>query len=171
MSDFFNVSSGLKQGCLLSPLLFSLFINNMVRKVNALGKGVPLGPYEQISILLYADDIALIAESEENLQDMLDLLGAWCQEWGLKVYPKKTEIIHFRNPSVPKSPFQFTCGNLELRVVIKYRYLGIWFNEHLSRIQLQGWLNLLIEHLVFSSQSLSSVEGCLLTVLLPYMNL
>ena len=77
----------------------------MVRKVNALGKGVPLGPYEQISILLYADDIALIAESEENLQDMLDLLGAWCQEWGLKVNPKKSEIIHFRNPSVPKTWF------------------------------------------------------------------
>ena len=114
----------LQQGCLLSPLLFSLFINDMVRKVNALRRGVPLGPYEQISILLYADDIALIAESEENLQDMLDLLGAWCQEWGLKVNPKKSEIIHFPNPSVPKSPFQFPCGNLELRVVIKYRYLG-----------------------------------------------
>ena len=63
ISYFFNVSSGLKQGCLLSPLLFSLFINDMVRKVNALRKDVALGPYEQISILLYADDIGLTAES------------------------------------------------------------------------------------------------------------
>ena len=119
LSDFFNVSSGLKQGCLLSPLLFSVFINDTVRKVNALGNGVPLSLYEQISILIYADDIALIAESEENMQDMQDLLGDWCQEWGLKVNPKKSEIIHFRNPSVQKTPFQFTCGNLELRVVTK----------------------------------------------------
>ena len=96
----------------------------MVRQVNALRKGVAL------SILLYADDIPLIPESEENLQDMLDLLVAWCQKLGLKVNPKM--IIRFRNPSVPKNPFQFTCGNLELRVVTKYRYLALWLNERLD---------------------------------------
>ena len=63
---------------------------------------------------------------------MLDLLGAWSQEWGRKVNPKKSKIIHFRNLSVPKTPFQFTCGNLEVRVVTKYRYLGLWFNEQLD---------------------------------------
>ena len=71
------MSSGVKQGCLLSPLLFSLFINDMVRKVTALGKGVAIVPDQHVSIFLYADDIDLIAESEENLQD---LLGAWYQE-------------------------------------------------------------------------------------------
>ena len=104
-SDFFNGNSGLKQDCLLSPL--NLFINDMVRKSNALRKGVALGLDKQISILLYADDIALIAKSEENLQDMRDLLGASCQEWGLKVNPQKSEIIHLRSQSVPKTPFQF----------------------------------------------------------------
>ena len=69
----------------------------MVRKVNTLRKGVAQGSDEKISFLLYADAMALIAESEENLQHMPDLLGAWCQEWDLKVNPPKSEIIHFRN--------------------------------------------------------------------------
>ena len=80
-------------------------------------------------------------------------------------------MIHFRNPSVQKTPSQFTCGNLDLRVVIKYRYLGLWLHEHLDfKDTASEVAKLLIEHFVFSYQSLSSVEGCLLTVLL-YMNL
>ena len=57
---------------LLDPLLFSFFINDLVRKVSAHGKGVAIGPVEQIRVLLYADDIVLITESEENLHGMFN---------------------------------------------------------------------------------------------------
>ena len=107
-----GLSSDVKQDCLLSPLVFSLDINDLGKKMNAPGKGVAIVPDEQICILLYADGIALIAESVENLQDMLDLLSAWCQEWGFEVNPKKSVIIHFRNPSVSKASCYFSCGNL-----------------------------------------------------------
>ncbi len=42
--------------------------------------GVPIGD-EQISILLYADDIVLLVENEDNLQKLLDFMRKWCERW------------------------------------------------------------------------------------------
>ena len=58
-SDCFNVSNGLKQGCLLSPMLFNLYINDLVNDINLLDKGLNVDGCK-ISMLLYADDIVLM---------------------------------------------------------------------------------------------------------------
>ena len=49
-----------------------------------------------LSILLYADDIVLLAETEINLQKMLNILSLWCSKWRLTINDDKTQIIHFR---------------------------------------------------------------------------
>ena len=66
-TEWFKVMNGLKQGCMLSPLLFNLFINNLVETINSLGLGVDIGQ-EKVSVLLYADDLVLVAETEADLQ-------------------------------------------------------------------------------------------------------
>ena len=53
-------------------------MNNLASEVKSLNCGVKLGD-TTISILLYADDIALISESEDSLQRMLDVVNNWCQ--------------------------------------------------------------------------------------------
>ena len=68
---WFEMKCGLKQGCSLSPMLFNLYINNLAFKVNALGKRVKIDD-KFVSVLLYADDVVLIAESEVNLRALLD---------------------------------------------------------------------------------------------------
>ena len=65
-TDWFNVDSGLKQGCLLSPILFSLYINDLAQEIKQLDCGVDNGDCK-LSILLYADDIVILAESETDL--------------------------------------------------------------------------------------------------------
>ncbi len=86
-----------------------------------------------ISILLDADDIALQAECESDLQQMLDRLHEWCSRWKLKVNVLKSQVMHFRRgPSVPRSLFKFMCGNNQLQIVDKYRYLGLIFTEYSS---------------------------------------
>ena len=44
----------------------------------------------------------------------------------------KSNVIHFRQPSKPKTCFNFTCGNFDIDTVTKYKYLGLWFSEHLD---------------------------------------
>ena len=77
-TDWFIVTSGVRQGDTLSPILFSLFINELAVGVKNLNLGIDIG-----GILLYADDIVLMSESEENLQKILDYCHKWC--WMLKI--------------------------------------------------------------------------------------
>ena len=83
MSDWFGVSNGLKQGCNLSPSLFSLYLNDLAEEIQALGCGVKYGD-KDLSILLFADDIALLSDSEEKMQQMLLCLNGWCKKVEVK---------------------------------------------------------------------------------------
>ena len=73
MSGWFPVNVGLRQGCVMSPWLFNVYIDGVVREMNdrVLGKGLELlsansGRFD-INQLLFADDTALVADSEEKL--------------------------------------------------------------------------------------------------------
>ena len=65
LTEWFDVRCGLKQRCLLSPLLFNLYINSLSSYICSLNIGVDLHG-EKIPILLYADDLVLSAESEKR---------------------------------------------------------------------------------------------------------
>ena len=69
-------------------MLFSLFINGLARKINEVGKGVEVGG-RQVRLLMYADDIVLLAESAEDLQRMLDVVTAYSTQWRFRLNPKK----------------------------------------------------------------------------------
>jgi len=86
----------------------------------------------KVAILLYADDVALIAEDEGQLQSMLDILSAWCSRWHLKVNPIKSAVVHFRASSVTRTTETFYCGDAQLPIVSQYRYLGLLFTETLN---------------------------------------
>jgi len=85
-----------------------------------------------VSMLLYVDDVALLAPDEQSLQLMLNCLNVWCKKWRLQLNQSKTKVIHFRNPSVSRSASNFTCGDLDALCTDRYRYLGLWFTENLD---------------------------------------
>ena len=60
LSFYFDVNCGLRQGFFLSPVLFNLYINDLALYLKSLGKGIKCDD-DKICILLYADDIVLIA--------------------------------------------------------------------------------------------------------------
>ena len=60
-------------------MLFASFINDLAGEINEIGKGAYIGG-EQISLLMYADDIVLISTNEEGAQAQLDVMTSWCQK-------------------------------------------------------------------------------------------
>ena len=94
----------------------------------------------QLSILLYADDVALIAPDTESLQLMLNKLHEWCSKWRLSVNRDKTKIVHFRPSSVLRCNNLFSCGNLNTELTEKYKYLGLWVQEHLD-LKFATWVD------------------------------
>ena len=71
MSEWFPINVGLRQGCVISPWLFNVYMDGVVREVNerVLGKRLELlsanGGRFEINQLLYTDDTALVADSKE----------------------------------------------------------------------------------------------------------
>ena len=130
-TDWFTQSTGLRQGCPLSPILFNLFINELAFKIQAIGKGIDVDN-EKISILLYADDVVLLTENEDDLQSMLSVLSEWCGQNDMSVNCTKSNIVHFRPPSQRRTTYVFTCCNETLSIVDSYMYLGLLLNEFLD---------------------------------------
>ena len=88
---------GLLQGEVLSPILFSMYINDI--EINFIKENCPSVDIQLITIFLLmdADDRVLIAESPQNLHKMLDTLYDYCDEWKLEDNVQKTKIVAFRN--------------------------------------------------------------------------
>jgi len=74
LSEPFETSEGVKQGCLLSPVLFTLFLNDLHDKLPG---GIVIAGVT-IRVLMYADDLVLISESSEGLQLMIDAFYEYC---------------------------------------------------------------------------------------------
>ncbi len=131
VTEWYETASGLRQGDSLSPTLFSLFINDPIKKVKYLNLGVSVH-YIIISILAFADDLVIISESEEKLQSMIKWVEIWCKKWRVKVNTDKTKVVHFRSNRKRCTEFNFTFDNSPLNVVNKYKYLCIILEEHLN---------------------------------------
>ncbi len=95
ISEWFDISSGVQQRDSVYPTLSVLYINYLIKEVRKLNIGVKVGE-ELVSIFAFADDIVIITNSEEELQQILKSIEAWCKNWPLIVNKDKSRIVHFR---------------------------------------------------------------------------
>jgi exonuclease III len=132
LSEFFSCNVGVRQGENLSPLLFSLYLNDLESHLQKWYKGVKLfkpctlETYLQLFVLLYADDTIVLGESPEELQQALSGLYDYCQQWHLEVNIDKTKIIVFSRGKIRKKPV-FMFGAKEIEIQDSYVYLGTTF--------------------------------------------
>ena len=130
----YDVSEGVLQGELTSPLLFSLYISDIddvFRELEGLGiRGINIDHNTTLHVLAYADDLVILADCPTHLQAKLDRLALLCEERGLNVNVAKTKILIFHNnhPSNPETP-KFTYMNQPIEVVQDFTYLGVTFCE------------------------------------------
>ncbi len=127
-TDWFHCTSGVRQGDVLSTTLFSIFNNDLVLEIKDLGLGIPVHDM-LIYILLDADDSILLAETEPELQTMLNKLNEWCSKWKMSINETKTNVVHFKNKHQLKTQYVFKVGNNSLYVVDRYKYLEIILND------------------------------------------
>ena len=99
VSESFPVNAGLRQGCVMSPWLFNVYLDGVVRELNAgvLGKGLELlsvnfGRFE-INQLLFIDDTALVADSEKKLCRLVSAFGRACDGRKLRVNVGKSKVM------------------------------------------------------------------------------
>ena len=89
-SECFGVNRGVRQGCTLLPWLFNVFVDKVTREARGgFVRELKLSTGE-VGVLLYADDMVLMAESEEGLQSNLQVLSEAMVRWDWKVNWKKT---------------------------------------------------------------------------------
>ena len=133
LTEWFDVSCGLKQGCSLSSILFNLYINDLITKINSLDIGIEING-EKVGILAYADDVVLLAENVNELQVLMNELNIWGEHNKLEVNVSKS--IHFRTQSKPRTIEEFRCGQNMLETVYQYVYLGLLLTEHLDNTKM-----------------------------------
>lgn len=141
LSEFFLCNIGVRQGENLSPLLFSIFLNDFERHVSSKYNGLPkisslcstllsdedITVFINLFVLLYADDTIVFAESEEGLQNALNGVYEYCKMWHLSVNVDKTKVVIFSRGKVKKYR-NFLFGASPLEVIDQYIYLGMLFN-------------------------------------------
>ena len=127
VSSDFTCCLGVRQGECLSPILFSMYLNDIEREYILKGaEGVDIGMLK-LFLLLYADDIILFANDEENLQLSLNILENYCKRWKLKVNTQKTKVMVFRKGGRLRDNISFYYDGAELEIVHKFVYLGVTF--------------------------------------------
>lgn len=131
-TDWFDVRVGLRQGCCISPNIFNCFIDDLASSMKDLDVGIDIGNGKKLSIYLYADDIVCLAENEVDLQILLNKLHQWSTENKMNINCKKSNVIHFRPPSVRRTSSVFNCGSEIVNLTEKYTYLGLLLTEHLD---------------------------------------
>lgn len=117
---------------MLSPLLFSLFINDIEECLD--GGGVLVGS-KRVKLLAFADDIVLLASEPQTLQRMINSLCNYTQLWNLKINMKKSKIIVFRNGGRPAKREKWFCHNEVVETVNEYKYLGVTLTSRLSFVK------------------------------------
>ena len=134
LSEFFECPVGVRQGCVLSPTLFSMFINQLADHMNERGRhGVQLLPdIMEIFILLFADDVALLSTTPAGLQNQLNILQTCCENMQLNVNIDKTKVMVFRKGGFLAKHEQWYFNGTKLEVVNKYCYLGFNFTTKIS---------------------------------------
>ena len=121
LSESFEVKTGVRQGCLLSPFLFLLVIDWIMKTtITGRNNGIQWTLWTHLDDLDFADDLALLSHNHSQMQDKTTLLETTSAGTGIKINRQKTELMKMNTTAnVP-----VTVGGEPIREVESFVYLG-----------------------------------------------
>ena len=145
-SDWFEVEQGLRQGCVLSPLLFNIFyaavLNVVLQRfseepailadlVHLKEPSTSVGPepamaYVRCAVwgILYADDACVVLRSPQGLAKKMEVIVEVCRAFALTVSAKKTETMCIPLPRTPRTMVRIEAAEQIYKQVQYSTYLG-----------------------------------------------
>ena len=129
-TEWFSLEAGVRQGCILSPILFAIFIDGLAQALKQVRVGSILEG-KRFNLTLFADDIAILAESMQDLQKLLDAAFDYSESWKFRWNCSKSKVMRF-GPRKSKIQEHYFLGGQELEVVKSFKFLGIDLQQNLS---------------------------------------
>ena len=145
-SDEFSLETRVKQGCVMSPTLFAVFLDYILREslIHIRPHGIKwvytTSFYEHlpnaysrtlqkiITLLLFADDMVLLSTSAAGLQESLDILDTALANCGLKLCPDKSKVMLIGYDTDRFPPLHIKLQGKEIEQVTTFKYLGTWLS-------------------------------------------
>ena len=141
VAPLFKTSTGVKQGCVLSPTFFSLYINDLVNNFDDTCSPITLKSGKKLSCLMYADDLVLMSETANGLQSALNKLTGYCAKWDLDINIEKTKVMIFNKSGRIIKKYKFLIKDTQIGITDTYKYLGTIFKP-------SGTFSAAVKHLV-----------------------
>ena len=134
LTKYFDCTIGTRQGCVGSPKIFSLFINDLVSYINSDNeRGIFVSKeIKDLNVLMFADDVSSFADTIIQLQRQINNIEQFSKGVGLDINLDKTKIVVFRNGGVVKQTEKWYYNNNVIDIVPCYKYLGVYFTSTMS---------------------------------------
>lgn len=130
LTDKIEVKRGVREGCVLAPTLFSLYVNDIPDHLLGCEHDSPRLGGLSVPALLFADDTILISQTLKGLQNLINSFVGYCKLKGLELNPSKTKYMSINPHKTFKENITVDMETIEF--VYDFNYLGITLDSKLS---------------------------------------
>ena len=155
VSTKFTVSNGVKQGGVLSPILFNVYMDCLLERLSSSGFGCYIGDVFS-GAFSYADDLILLAPTRTSMKGLLKVCEMFSMEFDICFNSTKSKTVYFGGSRDINS--EFSLRNKPIAVADAERHLGHFIGADSSQLQIQQTVNQLYSNVNLLLAQFSSID-------------
>jgi hypothetical protein len=131
VSKPFSVNIGIRQGSPLSPMLFTMVIDEVIEKISKMKVGCKIKG-KILNIIVYADDIVVLGPTKHAVESILKVLVEELKKKGLELNTEKTVLMGINKTGNKREGRNINIAGKTIKWVDDYKFLGVWINKELK---------------------------------------